>query len=215
MKYQKIIMEEISDQVAMNILTNIQAKTRVGSNKELIEETLTDHRIEIRDVILANVQNFELPTVQSRQHEMIDVISELIMDSIRATDEYRQMAHIPLARQVVDNLINQTRISRMTEQAMNGFIEGFHEKLQSDQMQSILSDLVDDVLDLTLKLSLNERIQQLIKDINVKILEELKENSIRSKVWQAAEQELLIERVLEREHAEHKSQKRSIKKPST
>lgn len=202
MKYQNIIMEEISDQVAINILSNIQAKTRVGNNKELIEETLTDHRVEIRDVILANFQNLELPTLKNREHELVGVISELVMESIRATDEYKQISHIPVARQVVDKLINKNRIARMTEQAMDGFVEAWKAKLQSEHMQDILGALIDDILDLALKLSLNERIQQLLKDINIKVIEELKENSTRDKVWQAEEQELLFERVVERQQLE-------------
>lgn len=199
MRYQKIIMEEISDQVAINILSNIQAKTRVGNNRELIEDTLNANRDEIRDVILANLQNLELPTVQERQHELMNMLSELIMESVRATDEYRQMSQIPLANQVLDRLINEARIGRMTEQAVEGFMAAWQEKLASAQMQDILRALIDDLLDLSLKLSLNDRIQQLLKDINIKILEELKENSTRSKVWRSQEQELVFERVVERQ----------------
>lgn len=199
MKYQQIIMEEISDQVAINILTNIQAKTRLGSNRDLMEETLNMHRHEIRDVILSNLKNMDLPTLHNRQDELVAIIAELVMESIRGTREYKNVIALPLARPVIESILNEARIANITEEAMDSFMQAWQAKLESEEMNSILSDLVDDILDLSIKLSLNDRIQQLIEDINIQVLEELKESSTKDKIWKAQQQELLLEKLAHRQ----------------
>lgn len=197
LKYQSIIMEEISDRVAVNILTNIQAKTRLGGSKELIKDTLEANRDEIRDVILANLQKIDLPTVQLRQQELVDILASMIMQSIRATDEYRSLTSLPLVRPLVESVLNQERMAHISEQAMDAFLEAWQQKLRSPEMQSILHDLIDDILDQVLSLALDNRIQLLLQDINLKILEELKEISTTSKIWKSQQDELLIERIQE------------------
>lgn len=200
LKYQAIIMEEISDRVAINILTNIQAKTRLGGSRDLIEDTLRANRAEIRNVIVANLQRIDLPTLQMRQPELTDTIASLVMQSVQATDEYKRLSSLPLVSGLIANLISEERISRMSEQALDAFGEAWQQQLRSDAMQNILCELIDDVLDQVLELALDDRIQHLIQDINLKILEELKEISTTSKIWRAKEDELMIERVEKREH---------------
>lgn len=198
MRYQRIVMEEISDQVALNILNNIQAKTKLGTNRDLLEETLTSHRTEIRDVIVSNLQTLELPTLQTRQPELVVEIAQVIMESIEATDDYQNLVRLPLVKPVVEQLINEHKIAVLTEQSLDAFLENWQTRLQSEKVQSLLCDLIDDVLDQAIRLSLNERIQDLMEDINLQILEELKESST-AKIWRAEEQELIVERVARRE----------------
>ncbi len=198
-KYQGIIMEEISDQVAINILTNIQAKTRLGTNRDLLEETLRVNRDQIRDLIVSSLQRVELPTLHTRQLELVDNLAEMIMSSIKATDDYQQIIKLPLMKPLVDQVINQSKIARITEQTLDAFLAAWSVKVQSSEMQSILSDLVDDVLDASIQLSLNEHIQQLMEDINLQILEELKESST-AKIWRAEAESLFLEKVTQRQH---------------
>lgn len=198
MRYQRIIMEEISDQVALNILNNIQAKTKLGTNRDLLEETLRSHRHEIRDVIVANLQTLELPTLQTRQPEIVVEIAQVVMESIEATDDYQRLVNLPLVRPIVEQLLNEHKIAMITEQTMDAFLDHWQERLQSEKLQSLLCDLIDDILDQAIRLSLNERIQDLIEDINLQVLEELKESST-AKIWRAEQQELLVERVARRE----------------
>ncbi len=197
-RYQRIIMEEISDQVALNILNNIQAKTRLGTNRDLLEETLNAHRTRIRDVAVSNLQHFELPTLQTRQPEIVAEIADVVMESIEATEEYQNLIRLPLVRPVVERIVNPQKIAGITEQAMDAFLEHWQERLQSEQMQSLLKDLIDDVLDQAVGLSLNQQIQDLIEDINLQILEELKASST-AKIWKAEQNALLIEKVAEQE----------------
>lgn len=207
-RYQSIVMEEVSDQVALNILSNIQAKTKLGTNRDLLEETLSSHRGEIRDVIVNNLQTLELPTLQSRQPEIVVEIAQVVMQSIAATDDYQKLVRLPLVRPVVEQLVNEHKIAVLTEQAMDAFLENWQARLKSEQMQSLLSDLIDDLLDQAIRLSLNERIQDLMEDINLQILEELKESST-AKIWRTEQKELLVERVAKREALE---KKRKIKR---
>lgn len=201
-KYQEIIMEEISDRVAVNILTNIQAKTRLGGNNELIKDTLQAYRGEIRDVVVSNVQKAHLPTLQTRQTELISLIADLVMQSVRATHEYQRAISLPLMRPIIESVLNEARVADITSEAMDAFTQALDSKMQSEEMQSLLKDLVDDVLDLVIQTSLDTRIQQLIQDINIKVLEELKESSTQDKIWKAKEQELLFDRIAKRRHEE-------------
>lgn len=204
-KYQKIIMEEISDQVAVNILSNIQAKTRLGGNRDLLEETLQAHRQEIRDIFLNLLQKIELPTLKARQSDLIDLMSALLVQAIRATSEYQQVARLPLMRPILEQALNTQRVSQMTEQALVSFLEALQQKLAEPELQEILAETIDDMLNLSIRLSLDPRIQQLVEDINIQVLEQLKESSTKEKIWRAEEQSLLLARLAEREaHEEGK-----------
>jgi len=202
LKYQKIIMEELSDQVAVNILSNIQAKTRLGGNRAMLEATLQAHRTDIRDILLSNLKRLELPALQIHQQALVDLIAEVVTHSIRSTSDYQQLARLPLVRPMLEQILNETRMAQLTEQALETFAQDLETRLQSEPMQAILSDLIDDVLDLAIRLSLDPRIQKLMEDINLQVLEQLKESSINAKIWREEEKSLFIERLAAREQSE-------------
>lgn len=199
MKYQKIIMEEISDQVAINILGNIQAKTRLGGNRDLLEETLQAHRQDIRDILLNSLQKIELPSLRARQSELVDLMAGLLVQAVRSTDDYQQLASLPLMRPVLEQALSTQRVAQMTEQTLDSFLAALQQKLAEPELQQILAEAIDDILNLSIRLSLDPRIQQLVEDINIQVLEQLKESSTQQKIWRAEEKGRLLERLAERE----------------
>lgn len=203
MKYQKIIMEEISDQVAINILSNIQAKTRLGGNRDLLEETLQAHRQEIRDILLNSLQKIELPSLKAHQSELVDLMAGLLVQAVRSTDDYQQVASLPLMRPVLEQALNTQRVAQMTEQTLDTFLAALQQKLAEPELQGMLAEAIDDMLNLSIRLSLDPRIQQLVEDINIQVLEQLKESSTQEKIWRAEEKGLLLERLAEREAREN------------
>ncbi|MBF2054777.1 MAG: hypothetical protein IGS03_15130 [Candidatus Sericytochromatia bacterium] len=211
MKYQKIIMEEISDQVAINILSNIQAKTRLGGNRDLLEETLQAHRQEIRDILLNSLQKIELPSLKAHQSELVDLMAGLLVQAVRSTDDYQQVASLPLMRPVLEQALNTQRVAQMTEQTLETFLAALQQKLAEPELQGILAEAIDDILNLSIRLSLDPRIQQLVEDINIQVLEELKESSTQEKIWRAEEKGLLLERVAEREARKNNMQNKGSK----
>lgn len=185
LKYQAILMEEISDQVAINILNNIQAKTRLGTNREMLEETLSFYRDEIREVILSNLQKFRIPTFHNHKQELSQLLAGLIWESIRHHSEYRRLKQIPLLNTALDQAINPIRLERMVSESLETLLEQLGIQMKTPKMQDFLKTLVDDILTEIISLLSDERLQVLLEDIHLKVLEELKKSST-AKTWKTS-----------------------------
>jgi len=181
-KYQKIILEEISDQVAINILSNIQAKTRLGTNREMLEETLKSYRHEIQEVILLNLQKFRVSTFHTRGDQISEIISSLLWESIQASSDYKRLRQIPLVKEAVDQALNPARLERVVGESLAHFLASLDHTLKSPEMTDFLSQLISDIIDEVILILEDERIQVLMEDINLKVLEELKKSST-AKIW--------------------------------
>lgn len=182
LKYQAIVMEEISDQVAINILNNIQAKTRLGTNREILEETLRSYRDEIREVILLNLQTFRIPTFQHHKQQFSALVAGLLWESIRHHPEYRRLQQIPLLNTALEQLINPARIERMVSESLETFCQQWERQMKTPQMQAFLKALVDDILTEIITLLRDERLQILLEDLHLQVLEALKKSST-AKTW--------------------------------
>ncbi len=181
-RYQTMIMEEISDQVAINILTNIQAKTRLGTNREMLEETLRSYRGEIQEVILLNLQRFRIPTFHTKQAELSALIARLLWESIRHNSDYKALKQIPLVSGMLDQAVNPAKLERMVAESLETFLSELDAEFKSAAMTDFLNTLLSDILDEVLQILEDERIQVLLEDLNLKILEELKKSST-AKTW--------------------------------
>ncbi|MGE3727453.1 MAG: hypothetical protein AB7I41_17975 [Candidatus Sericytochromatia bacterium] len=182
LKYQRMILEEISDQVALNILNNIQAKTRLGTNRELVEEILKTYRHAIQELMVVHLQRFQLPHLNEKREAISDMLADILWDSIQASEDYRRLQQIPFLNTALDQALNKPKLERMAAQSLDIFLAEAEQKLQSPEMKDFLTVLVADLIDQVIEISRDDEIQTLLENIHLAVLEELKKSSI-AKTW--------------------------------
>jgi hypothetical protein len=182
MKYRKILMEEISDQVSLNILSNIQEKTRLGTSRELIRDTLHTHRNDLQQVVVERLQKLEMPTLQARKQEIAAFIAGTVYESIRESSDYRQLERIPVLSGFLPQLINAAKVETLTTQSIDNFQERLLQWLQTPEGQVLLGAVVQDLIDQVIEIFADPRIQELSESISIQVLEELKKSS-HAKTW--------------------------------
>jgi hypothetical protein len=181
-KYQRIILEEISDQVALNILSNIQAKTRLGTNRELIEEILKAYRDPIQRILVQHIQKFKIASLQNKQAELAEIVAHVLWESIQSNEDFIKLKQIPFLNTALDRAINQDKLERMANQSIESTFAEFEVQFKSPQMTEFLQVLVGDILDQIIEISQDPEIQDLIENIHLTVLEELKKSST-AKTW--------------------------------
>lgn len=197
-RFKSIIEEEISDQVALNILSNIQEKTRLGTNRELLKALIAAYHEPIKTHAVEAIQSMEIPTLDRKHNELVAMVSAMTYETITRTDDYQRLIQLPLMESTLNRVINTESISKIVDQSMEAFLDVLQESLRTPQMKEILNSLVDDILAQTVEISEDPTLQQLIEDISVQIIEELKKSST-AKIWKtqslAAKDESNVEKI--------------------
>lgn len=184
-RYQDIILEEISDQVSINILTGIQDKVRLGSGRDVLERTLLPHKHQITQTTLASIQKIERRILQERKPEWVAFISSVIDDSLKGSPELAQLARIPLVNRKVAELTSRPSIEAMVTGTLDRTVDALETALQSEQGQAFVQSIIDDLLDELVQLSRDELYQELVQTINLQLLDELKKGNVTVKKWKA------------------------------
>lgn len=184
-RYQNIIIEELSDKVATNILTGIQDKVRIGSGRDVLERTLMPYKGQITDTALASIHKLERRILQERKPEWVAFISSVIDDSLKASPELAQLSRIPLLNRKVTELTSRPSIEAMVGGVLDRTIAALENALQSDEGTAFIESLIDDLLDEIVQLSRDELYQELVQKINLQLLDELKKGNDTYKKWKA------------------------------
>lgn len=189
MHYKEIIVEEISDQVSLNILSNIQEKTKLGTNRKLMEELITTYKPRLKEVVKSHIGNIHLPKIESKREEFVEFLAELFHESIKETDEYKRMARIPGVSSSISLFINQQTIAKLIDQSIDSFLFASQRALADEETEIFVDALMEDILNQTVIILSDEATQQLTEDINIQVLEELKKSST-AKIWKIAQAKL-------------------------
>lgn len=187
-RYRAIITEEISDQVAVKILSDVQEKVKLGVHRTVVEETLRPNKEAIKQVLIDSIRKFENRLVTTKRDEWVLFLAELVEDSIKDTEEYQKWSRMPLVSGQVERLFSRRNILATVDQTFANLTESLREALLSDAGEAFLDGLLDDIFEEVILISREEMIQSLLTSINLHLLEEFKKGSTKVKKWKADEQ---------------------------
>ncbi|GIW21036.1 MAG: hypothetical protein KatS3mg068_0043 [Candidatus Sericytochromatia bacterium] len=181
-KIKRIITEEISDQVSINILTDIQEKTKLGANRDLIAQTIKAHKEEIKHVLKENIVKLEKRIIQENHSKIVSFISNIILDSIENNSQYKKIEKIPYINQKIKEVINYSSIKNYIDEILKNSSNSFNKLITSKEGDDLLNNIIDDFIDEIIIILNDKKIQDLIENINLKVLEELKKGN-KLKKW--------------------------------
>jgi hypothetical protein len=167
-----IIVEEISDAVAVRILSEVQEEIREGTAKIIINETVDAKREEISTMVLAQVKEIlgAEPT-QKRLREMV----RLNLD--KAVETSSALRSVPLPNFVVRRLVHATG-----EVVIRTILSSLTATLESEEGDRAARELTEDVLDQVLTGPWRTELDKLSSEISLDVIEQVKK-AVSVKKW--------------------------------
>jgi hypothetical protein len=176
-KYNQIITEELSAKVSLQILTDMEEKTKLGLNKTIIEETLLPHKEALKSVIIKNLQKVSVKMVAEHKGNIIDFITFITERTLVEMPEYKTMSKIPYIKDKIDELISRKNLSKVITAHSDNLTENLDYSLKSEVGEKFLNDLIDALIDEVLLTMKDELVQDLVEKINLQFIAELKEST--------------------------------------
>jgi hypothetical protein len=167
-----IIVEEISDAVAVRILNEVQEEIREGTAKTIINDTVDAKREEISGMLLAQVKEIlgAEPT-QKRLREMV----RLNLD--KAVETSSALRSVPLPNVVVRRLVHATG-----EVVIQTILTSLTATLESEEGDRAARELIGDLLDQILTGPWRAELDKLSSEISLDVIEQVKK-AVSVKKW--------------------------------
>jgi hypothetical protein len=167
-----IIVEEISDAVAVRILNEVQEEIRLGTAKTIINDTLDTKREEISSMLLAQVKEIvSAEPTQDRLREMV----RLNMD--KAVETSSALRSVPLPDFVVRRVVHATG-----EVVLETILTSLSATLDSEEGDRAARELIEDLLDQVLAGPWRTGLNKLSSEISLDVIEQIKA-AVSVKKW--------------------------------
>ncbi len=182
-KYSKVIVEEISDRVVINIISGMQAEINRGTpiTDQVIQEVIAPHKPALVQWISHRVQHVAKHTQQVYGGELKEYVDRVIEESVRQNKEIRDIERIPLLGNRVGAML-ESAISDIVYQVINRIIKD----LASPRNQQAIGDVTDLAIDASLFHEEDAELDRIIKELTYQALEMLKEH-VKVQQWKRDE----------------------------
>jgi hypothetical protein len=167
-----IIVEEISDAVAVRILNEVQQEIREGTAKAIINDTMNAKRDEISGMVLAQAK--EIVGAEPTQDRLKEVV-RLNLDA--AVETSSALRSVPLPGFVVRRLVHATG-----EVVLKTILTSLAATLESEDGERAARELIGDVLDQVLTGPWRAELDKLSGEISLDVIEQVKQ-AVTVKKW--------------------------------
>ena len=165
-------MEEISDAVAVRILTEVQTEIREGTARRVVDEIVSTKRDQIENMVVAQIQ--ALVSSDETQRRIRSVVRLNLEAAAESTPALRA---VPLPKSVVQVLVRATG-----QVVLETFLKSINMTLQSDEGKSATKGLVSGMMEQMLEGPLRNELDGLSKEISLDIIEQVK-YAVAEKKW--------------------------------
>ena len=171
-RVSSIIVEEISDAVAIRILNETQEEIRAGTAKKIFDETIERKREELEDVAIAQVR--EILNNEATQDRILAVVRLNLNAAVESSTALRS---IPLPNAVVRRIVRTTG-----NVVLDAILRGLSATLQSEEGERAARELARDLLDQVLTGSLRNEVNRMSEEVGLEVIEKVKQ-AVSVKKW--------------------------------
>jgi hypothetical protein len=173
-----IIAEEISDVVALRILSETQDEIRDGTHLRIWDRAVASRRTRIEEVLIAEIRDvLANPTTQERVRELMRVNLDTALERSEALEA------VPLPNAILHPLVRT-----IGQIVLETTLETVTASLQSEEGQQAARDLVATVMDQVLSGPGREVVASLSEEISLDVIERMKE-AVAVKKWTLPDRE--------------------------
>jgi len=169
-RYSDIITEEVSDRVAVHILSEIQDEVRSGASLDIIQSALAANQHEIKAVVLESVRRTLSDPV------VMDNLAGLVQKGLEeASTQYESLKMVP-------GFIKETLTRDIGLAVFRALVLSLSRPMPNARGKDALEDVLDQVLDDILRRLSDQNTAHLFHDIVIQVLENTKQ-AVAKKKW--------------------------------
>jgi hypothetical protein len=184
-KYRGILVEEITDRVAVRIIQGVQDELRSGHpvTDKIVREVIEPQQQALIESVARRLQEATASAYGSYQEDFRDYVDEVIADAVDRNDEIRTIAAIPgFGRPVADLL--ESAISDIVYSVIDRMMADIA-SLDNDEVIVQVTAISSDAL---LSPEYDRRLNRLARSIVLQSLDLIKEH-VQIKKWKQREQD--------------------------
>ncbi len=174
-KYKKILTEEISDQVVVNVLENV--KTEVHQGQPIVHRVVQDVLLPKRDQLGTwashRLTDWVDTVYLSRQHEVSEYVRVLVNQAVIQNKELDRLAQVPMIGGTIKFQI-ETAIADITYTVLDQLLKDLHSDRCTQYLQETTRVILehagshDSELSALLETVLTESLEVIIAEVKVK-----------------------------------------------
>ncbi|MBD3895541.1 ion transporter [Halomonas sp. ML-15] len=174
-KYYDILLEELSDRIALRLLGNIQQQVQASDSLSgrVIEEVVMPRKQALIHEITRRLEDMAGSAYQRNRGDLMRYVSALVGRTLENSPEIQRLRRLPMGRQLsaaLDDTLSDIAC-RLVEEAANG--------LRSPEFEHLLERVADSGLDAWLKVDSHS--DAVTEKVLVDMLEVLKEQVQRQR----------------------------------
>lgn len=185
MHYYNILVEEVSDRVAVNLLEEAKSEMKHGEpiTNMILRDVLLPHRGEIVEWTAAHVQTGIRRHYQANRKEIQNYLQKVIQETVEENKEVSNLERIPLLGSVVAESINKA-----VREITFGVIDRLTADLAASENNFAMEKIVEAITDVIFRL--NENTDNSQKNLSNQIISEsidLIIDRVKVKKWKIKE----------------------------
>jgi hypothetical protein len=167
-----IIVEEISDAVAVRILNETQEEIRVGTAKRIFDDTIERKRQDLEDIAISQIR--EIVNNEATQARVLAIVRLNLNAAVESSPALRS---IPLPSALVRRIVQTTG-----NVVLDAMLQGLSSTLKSEEGENAARELARDVLDQLFTGPLRGEVNRMSQEVGLEVIEKVKQ-AVAVKKW--------------------------------
>lgn len=182
-KYSRVLVEEVSDRVVINIINGMQTELQQGTpiTDRVIQEVISPHKPALVEWLSHRVQHVASETEKRYGTDLRTYIDQVIEESVHQNREVSNIERIPIVGTQFGSMLEHA-ISDIVYQVVARLIKD----LSSPNNREILGDVADLAIDTVLFQEEDAELDRIVKDLTHQSLEMLKAQ-VKVQQWKEEE----------------------------
>ncbi|MDN6321940.1 MAG: ion transporter [Halomonas sp.] len=175
-KYYDILLEELSDRIALRLLGNVQQQIRASDSltERVIDRVIMPRKAQLIHEIAQRLENTVGKAYQHNRQAIMAAISDLVGRTLRESPEMQNLRRLPMGQQATNAM--EASLSGVAQRLVDELVLGIH----SEEFRQLVERTADSSFDTWL--TVDEGSDRVTEQVLYDILEMLKDQ-IRHQDW--------------------------------
>lgn len=174
-KYYDILLEELSDRIALKLLGNVQQQVRASDSltEQVIDRVIMPRKAQLIHEIAQRLESTIGTAYQHNRHSIMSAINDLVSRTLRESPEIQSLRRLPMGQQATSAM--EASLSGVAQRLVDELLLGLH----SDEFKKLVERTADSGFDSWL--TVDEGSHRVTEQMLYDILEMLKEQVNRQR----------------------------------
>ncbi len=183
-KIIRVLTEEISDRVVMNVLNGVQREIRNDNpiSSRMITEVIRPHQDTLTIWLSHRIRKVTEHNYSQYHKEIQSYMESVIREAVKQNDEVKNIASIPLVGSQISKALEKS-VGDITFNVVNGMVRD----LASDHNNKFIEEVTNIVFESILLQEEDKELNRVTKDVFIRAIDLVKEQ-VEVKQWKLEEQ---------------------------